>query len=157
DTGEITNVPHDGEFDPATGRRKEWMPVQVEIPFPGSINMQKFADPSLTIELTELPSIVVSDVSANTSSTVMSAAGQFTVEMTGGEVILIDPADDDNTLTTTINSYTSPNEIKLDDAVPWTSENNVLEIIGFGKIHFDLVGTSFLRGEWAQHVDDYTG
>lgn len=157
-TGQLDLIPYDGETAlDANGApiTLPWRPIELDVPFPSTVDLGDVEDPGMRIGLTEAPSLYLDDVVTDGTTTIASAAAQFESYHNGLSVILTDPATGD-VLETTIDSKGGDDEVTLADVVPWTSTGNTLEILE-GAPHgllLDLAGASFLPGEWAHHSED---
>ena len=146
-----------GELDDLAvdGVAEAWQKMEYRLPFSPSVNMAQVFDPHLVIGLTEPLATEVRDAVTNGTTTITSAAAQFTAAMVGKNFTLT-KADGTESLTGTVASFVDSEEITLSSAPGWSSEDNILEIEDSqpNGLLIDLVGVSLNEGEWDFHPDD---
>lgn len=147
-TGELSNLS-------VNGISSAWDTLTLRIKIPAQYNQGATTDKQwIRFGLSLAPDLKLTDGATNGTTTVTSAAAQFTAEMVGLPITVSDAT---HTLTTTIASFTSATTIVLSSAPGWTSSNNNIFVTG-GGVHgvlVDLIHSSFVSGAlYAPYFED---
>jgi hypothetical protein len=135
------------------GVSANWLQFRVILGVSTSVNFGDVENPFLRIGLTEPAGIRVTDGITNGTSTITSAAAQFTAAMTGKTFTLTDGLGNSHSGTVT---YVSSTQLTLSAACPWSSTGNTLIIENCVEDAFviDKFGLDFNQGNWSPRAED---
>lgn len=146
--GELDDITYDGQAD------RFWQPVIATLPFPATVDLGALFDPHFIVGLTMPLATQLTDVVTHSTTSISSAAAQFTAAMTG-KAFTLTKSDGTASVTGTF-TYVSATNGTLSAAATWTETGSTLVIDDSQPhgLYYDLVGVSLNDGEWDYHIED---